>query len=528
MQKVNIESDEFKSVSESSLMFRNKNGINVEITPEQRSTQTNVFLYLTVIFLNDSGIEPDIDTLINNSIEVFNDIINIFAFRGLKSLNENTDNFDMGKFDEYKQEKNFQNMLETYFENISNGIETEIPFHNTISKYYLGIMVGNNSFEKTLQKFIIAQEKEELYEGLTLMDRYVFISPLSTSGMKIWKVKDTRVNKDAAIKMFPIEMFNYINNLDKLVNDGNVIKIIELLKEYMLEYRNWFMLKSFSNKTSFMTVGYSTKLKMAFIVTELFEGSLDKVKFSSNIEAIQKIFVYLNEIHMLGFTYNNLDLSHLMVKNGDIYFIGFRKLVEFGKNLESIDVNYNGTYGSLNLIQNGLLYPYDDIESLLYISNDLYTDSKVKFNDIYDEIDKKTTLSIFMANIKNAIEQVRRNRYNDIYVATNKPIDDIKNYVNLLYDETYENEITHEKLIGFNEIFVENIMDISEVTVIPADLHPSEEAMVKKIKMYMHYSTNIQSSDEMALKIMNVIMNGVTYEPQDQFLIDSFLREKFN
>ena len=44
----------------------------------------------------------------------------------------------------------------------------------------------------------------------------------------------------------------------------------------------------------------------------------------------------------------------------------------------------------------------------------------------------------------------------------------------------------------------------------------------------MHYSTNIQSSDEMALKIMNVIMNGVTYEPQDQFLIDSFLREKFN
>jgi len=82
MQKVNIESDEFKSVSESSLMFRNKNGINVEITPEQRSTQTNVFLYLTVIFLNDSGIEPDIDTLINNSIEVFNDIINIFAFRG--------------------------------------------------------------------------------------------------------------------------------------------------------------------------------------------------------------------------------------------------------------------------------------------------------------------------------------------------------------------------------------------------------------------------------------------------------------
>lgn len=386
----------------------------------------------------------------------------------------------------------------------------------------------------------IHNEEEEEYSpkrGLMISGKYNLQTLLSgregnvtLDNTQVWKagVKDHNVS----IKFTPIEQFFEVEGmklaagqLKKNKYKVNERKVKDILENVDLDYINRCKshFSGFKNQAEFRMMGYSIITKSSFLISEYYEegNMIDAFdKYISKASVIEELFLLMLSFHKSGFSFNNLNPKHIMLKydkenDEEFHLIDFSRMSDFAE--EVINTQEPG-FASLNALNNGLIYPYDDLESLMYVVEYLITREYPSYESREAEIEEKKELTHYSEGIRTIIKQIRSMRAEDNFVV--KSID---------YGENLEDII--DEIYG---TFYEDLLELGSsldnfVNIPDAELSTSELELVNRILLDMSSSSifsgmiGTEEFTTYALKIKNVVKFDFTYPTKEQQLIDNFL-----
>lgn len=347
---------------------------------------------------------------------------------------------------------------------------------------------------------------------------------------QVWKasVKD----HDVSIKFTPIEQFFEVEGmklaagqLKKNKHKVDEKKVKNILEKVDLDYLNRCKshFAGFKNQAEFRMMGYSIITKSSFLLSEYYEegNMIDSFdKYISKASVIEDLFMMMLSFHKSGHSFNNLNPKHIMLKynednDEEFHLIDFSRMSDFAE--EVINTQEPG-FASLNSLNNGNMYPYDDLESLMYVIEYLITREYPSYENKEVEIEEKKELTHYSEGVRIIIKQIRSMRAGDDFVA--QGIDYGEN-LNEAVEEIYET--IYEKLLELGAS-LDNVVNIPD-----AELSKSELELVNKILLDMSSSSvfsgmiGTEEFTTYALKIKNVVKYDFTYPTKEQRLINMFL-----
>lgn len=449
------------------------------------------------------------------------------------------------------QDINPSKQIERYIMDVfrsENHSTVRFPFQDVLRKYVFHEIETEIKFEKMLMdKMMTLEETEQISQNgddrlapkMQISNKYSLVklisgedAPVSVDNTQVWK--GAHRSRDIAIKFVSIDKFrDNVPGMNEAlgytkkrfdIKKFSENKINELLKSANKDYKNRVLASSFEYASQYKEVGYSNISRACYMVMEYYpEGNLTQCtdKLISRIEALIQILGVIYSLHKLGYSFNNISPMHIMMKyNGkneeEFHLIDFKRMTTFGE--ESDDPQHSG-FASLNALTNGALYPYDDIESFLYVADYLISGSYPQFEDLNEEANAKETLEIYNDGIADLIRKIRDMRQEDPYVTNGEAYPLVS--VDEIIDEIYAD------VAGLVQELLETFKEIKNIP--GAQLHPSEKKLVDKIIADMLAShefgamAGTEALNTFALKIKNVVLYNARYPIEEQLLIDEFL-----
>ena len=491
----------FDAIKTSTLKFR-----DIEIAPETRTESFNIFLTIGLTIANlEDEVKSELDYFIENYLseycvyafrQIVQSIINyILEERGIEKKS-----FDFRRF--FEKHDNLVDKFESGLLNFK-GTESKpgsVVMCNTIDKYVLHLVDGEIAFDRAMDEYI----RVTFSPGKNIDNRYTLIKQLSNDKSEIWSCKD-RYDKFYAIKFRPIEeLLEGKEELEKL----KPTRLAEIAKERNPDY---VKRKTLSVISGIIIGGYASDIQMAYFVTDLYEGSLDHIEVLSVREPILKIFKILNAIHKQGISFNNISPQHVVVKEGNYHLLDYKRITRLG---DIVQVVSESGYASLSLLKGRKVYPYDDIESLLYLT-DYLMGNKIIYGSVEEEIELKESLTVYNPRISNAIKKIRQIRSADSNANQGVIPSDIVSYIDEVYSKI--SKIFRELFEGYK----------GKVHVV-GNFNSEDVELVEDIKNRI-LATDIpvrigeENVDNFVVKVENYIKYNVRYSAEDQALINSFL-----
>lgn len=524
-------SELFKTLSSSTLLDIN----NREYTPDKRHITLNSIMYVAVIIFNlDQSPESLKRSIISKTVENIDTIIFCFTEVMMMINKYPIEHLNMDKFNQSRAQLNLQNM---FLSNLESG---QPILEDAVKKYCFAVPSGNIPFEEFLiipnlsspqqvspQQVspqqnslpsvpVPADEEPQIVDETILKmdsnigERYSLKRLLSKKeDVEVWVAKDTKFgNNEKVLKLINADSLKWFNR------DKPKISI----DENFTEYTNLKHLKAYEKYiTSYPYADFSKKTNRVYLVSDLFTPlRLDAV--ASKPDLLIQLFYALDELHKLGYCYNNLKPDHIMFdKHGQLKLIDFKRIKPVG---EQVDIPASA-YNSASLNNHGISSIYNDFESLIYIWETLITSKELSFGTYEEEKDVKNTLQPFDAKTKHAILELRKLQQGGHSQSDDPDQPQINYPLNKLGENTDVSFIYN--------IFIELISGYDEVPpVLDEDIQPHVRKATKGIKMNMVTSGLFDSLspaefDTMAVCIAFYTMDMTPYDPVRQQLIDRFL-----
>lgn len=366
------------------------------------------------------------------------------------------------------------------------------------------------------------EEFSDLQPGMSVAGTTLVSLVIRKTNSEVWKASYN--GRPVAVKLQSLGIND--GELKKLVKNSNFERIVSYIKETDQEYLNYIKLKEFLYKVRYFKVDFYNPLSKKVKIMSWLDGPIDKVVIENKKEFLKDMVQLLYELHKTGFVFNNINPHHIMVDNSSDIPNKYR-LVDY-KNLvlnKGIDTQHEDHYRSLSLITGaGIVTPYDDIESLLYIFNDLIS-GKLVYTNTQDEVLKKTQLSSLSALVSEAIMALRLLKQQDPYASGLDNPPKIESYV----DEIYKTGINGKASII--SIILNLIGKFNEVADIAISLSGIDLARLKNIRnqlgtdpRFSDVVSNPSKFNDLSIKILNFMTKACQYGDEDQNLIIKFLQ----
>lgn len=437
----------------------------------------------------------------------------------------------LAKINEKVTKANFPSLFEGFLLKRLSGDNTPFVLASVISAYSFGTDGDDKVISDFCQEFIPFKHNvesiTELSEGMTVCGTTLVRLVVRKDHSEIWEA--VYKGHKVAVKVEPIDLDK--KELAKLLKGASFEKIIDHFKETDREYLNFIELKSFPYKLDYFRIDYLNSLNKKVKIMSWLDGPIDTIQIEDKKQFIQQVTEILYELHKLGFIYCNINPHHIMMKPisvGQTTKNRYR-LIDY-KNITKIKdpmPEHISSYKSLSLLSGtGFVTPYDDIESLLYVFNDLVT-NKVIYTDERNELVIKSQLSSFISVVTRAIEEIRLIKQFDV-LANNldKPIN-VKEYVDELY---LGSKTDSNRSNGFVSVIKKLINDFNEVANVNIEMTKINLARLNNIRIqfmgdprFSEICRNQAKFNDITIKILNYMTNACEYEPEDDLIITQFL-----
>lgn len=383
------------------------------------------------------------------------------------------------------------------------------------------------------------EENIQLEPKMVIASKYLLIElisgepgPITVDNAQVWHAELKR--KPVAIKFVSLELFiddeefyaalGYNKKGEFDIKRFKVDKINKLLGKLNLDYGNRLLVSEFEHSSVYREVGYSDIANACYLIMDYYpDGDLTKCKdkLISKTEALVNILEVIMKLHKLGFSFNNISPKHIMLKydkKGEeaFFFVDFTRMSSFGQVFENVQKK---GFASLNALEGGLIYPYDDIESFMYVVDYLMSGTYPSFESLEDEAEAKRSLESYNPGVAEAITLLRELRQQDEDVMNGEEYNphELEEKINTIYSNYFP--AIEELFESFNVV----------KSIQGTDLKQSEKRLLERIMIDMSTSeefgamTGTEEFNTYAIKIMNCVLFGCKYIEQEQQHIDSFL-----
>lgn len=528
---IDTNSPAFKWVK--SLTFSKGNYI---LNPAQRNDEFNALVYLTCLYLkqtnNIDAEKLDPFELLKYTAQGLSNIVYMYVKLTFHKLNINFEGIIVESVNAKILGYNFSSLFEAYILKLmSNSNSTPFILDETVDILSFG-KEGESSFIKEFIKEFIPHDYgteniKELTSGMNVCSYILDTLIMKKEKSEIWKAVSGR--RVVCLKLEYIEIED--KELKKLTKSANFEKIVKFLKETDQEYICYNDLKDFPYKVDYFGIDYYSPLNYKVKIFSWYDGPVNKIIIEDKKRFLTSMTEILFELHKRRIMFNNISPNHIMIKKTDgnkilpgtlsnYRLIDYKHVCKY----KELDNNTTGNYKSLSLISsNSIVTPYDDIESLFYTFNELIS-GKVIYSDLNDEIIKKSQLNSFPSIISEAITNLRLLKQQDIYINGLNDPEPYEQYIDIIY----KNGINGTKSIM--NIIIELMNKFNEVRDIEISLSAPDYALLKKIRNdlvsnphFKDFSNSPTKLDEIALEILNFMINGSEPLPGSMIYISAYL-----
>lgn len=528
-----------------------------------RNKYINALLYFSYLFTDDfnNDNKEEIDENIKyklakstfeNSIDILRDISYHIFEKYLNDIEENNlDEFNKINISESFEsirneliELNPNKQIELYFYKLLSDSKTRFPFTDLFDKYVFGTNKNELNFDKMIIDKMIYESNEidvqQLKPKMTIANKYQLIElisgkdgPIEIDNSQVWRASFRRGSTiiPVAVKFISMDYFDSpemqkalgINKKGEFdPTKFNDKKVNEILRNENKDYQNRIFLSDYKYMSAYKEVGYSILSSSCYLIQDYYsEGNLQQclTKLISRIETINELFLMMMDFNKRGYTFNNLNPFHVVMKyekNVEVFgLIDFTRVLPIA---DSTDNYQKHGFASLNNMEGGALYPYDDIESLLYLCDFIISGQIHKFKNPDEEYENKISLELYSKGIAKLIRKIREMRQNDNYVSQGKP-----------YKTTEVGEIVENIYNEFFEYVEEWESKLKDIKTIPnaVNTDASEEVLKLILTDMASYEPfedlNNTLMNELAIKILNTILYDSKYPIHEQEAIDQFI-----
>lgn len=528
---------------------------------KDRNKYINALLYFCYLFNDKFDNEEEMDENIKyklakytfeNSIDIIREIAYYIAEKYLNNIeNSNLDEFNTINVSESFEsirneliELNPNKQIELYFYKSLTDNKVRFPFTDLFDKYVFGTNKNELNFDKMIIDKMIHETNEidvqKMKPKMTIANKYQLVElisgkdgPIETDNSQVWRASFRRGSTiiPVAVKFISMDYFDSpemqkalgINKKDEFdPTKFNDKKVNEILRRENRDYQNRIFLSDYKYMSTYKEVGFSMLSSSCYLIQDYYsEGNLQQclTKLISRIETINELFLMMMDFNKRGYTFNNLNPFHVVMKyekNVEVFgLIDFTRVLPIA---ESTDNFQKHGFASLNNMEGGALYPYDDIESLLYLCDFIISGQIHKFENPDEEYENKTSLELYSKGIAKLIRKIREMRQNDNYVSQGKP-----------YKTTEVGEIVENIYDEFFQYVEEWESKLKDIKTIPdaVNTDASEEVLKLILTDMAGYEPfedlNNTRMNELAIKILNTILYDSKYPIHEQEAIDQFI-----
>lgn len=364
---------------------------------------------------------------------------------------------------------------------------------------------------------------DELKPGMNVCNMELIECIHKSKKSQVWKAK-----KDSYFVALKLSHVQIPEDMLKNKSPNIIEKIVEYIKSKDEEFIGWQKLMAFTGKTSSFKIDYYYPLSLSVKIMNLFDKNIKESPPKDKKIFLPIVGLLFMELHCSGMIYNNLCMEHIVggkTKTGEQKYF----LIDY-KNINNVKSQYikenlpNHGYNSLSVCCGSPVYThYDDIESLLFLYNDLITNSHIEYLTLEDEISKKTNLNVYSGIIVKAINDLRNIRSNDKFANSYDSPTNFEEYMKELYRGTSTKK-------GIGHIINEIITTVNDIPEIAVSLNPSQLALLQHIRSLLvndsRYVTLGTKINELSIMIVNFMTLGTLYDDQNQQLINAFINNK--
>lgn len=510
--------------------------------PDKRNDYINCIIYLGVADAASRGIDigrlasSDVNQILTIASEYFPEIFytycQIFLIKKGVSITPDIEDGLKRKIASDNLPHKFTLWVKSLKDEKSKGL-----LNNTIAKYSFSENVEDNIIERFSQEFIPINfnvNVVDLTPGLTICNCSLTRLISKKENSQVWEA--VRAGRKVCVKFQKLDLEE--KKIDKLIVGRSYEKIIDYIRESDTEFLTYQKLHSYPYKVEYFDVDYYHPLRSKIKIMSWLNGPIDTVVIEDKKNFIFGLYQIIFELHKLGIMYNSINMSHIMIKpnegiqnNPNIRTI--YRLIDFNHVTEFKGENKHVTshYISLPMMTGNVLStPYDDIESLLFLINDVIS-SKVIYTDQSDENNKKSNLSGVSSIIAEAIQSLRVLRQNDEYAnSLNKPTN-YTEYIEGVYNRGITINNGANTLPGIQMIFRKLHDSYNEVSEIEISLTKPDYHLLNLIKkniagsssnLFIQLMQNQVQTNQVCLAILNYQIYG--YEPHD---FKQYIKEYF-
>lgn len=244
--------------------------------------------------------------------------------------------------------------------------------------------MNNVEDEKTI--FINAEESvvpnhKLLYKISDRKSRQVWLAGYGYNYNQKRAIKFYHINNFPTLVKLRDEMTKKFVKLRKVPNYDNISKMAEnVVYDYIVKN----LITGFQYMPHIYGIGYNNNKDVIYVIVTYLPYDLNQAVYAGKkqLELITGATTALNELALRGYTYNKVTPRDLMVDEaGKVYLTDFKNLTKIGETLtthvplELQDTTYLSAY---LFAESPRPIPYDDVESLLFVSNELL--SLIPFN----------------------------------------------------------------------------------------------------------------------------------------------------
>lgn len=486
------------------------------LMPDQREDEINAIIYFaSLIYQSPDGKnagEVNFIEVINFSCNNINNTVYCYCLYYLLKNGITVTNTIRESLFSKIQNQNLNEMFKSVLIERLRGENSDFELKSSISHFSLLTDENPIFIKKLCREYFTVNEEIEIKSGMIICDVTLLELISQKENSQVWKGL-SKGKKEVAIKFENYEIKD--KNMIKKIKNGNTVDINKFLRENDEDYLNYIKLKDYQNKVEYYNIQFFAALSMKVKIMSWLGDSIDKVPVNSKNHFLNSVKDNLYIINKLGYVYNNIDPSHIIYneKENKYYFINFKYLRRINGN----NTNLDGNYRALTLLENsGKVRIYDDIESLLYVFNDLFI--KIEYSSIEDEIQSKKQLSKYISNISQCINYLRELSSNDQNFDSMGDLGEINNYVDSIY--SHVNQIVESLTI--NEIPQPDFL-LNKIDKVRLD-NIMEQVLQDSRFQYLH--NDEPSLIDFSLKVLNFMIKGTIYEAEIKHRIVEFLTEQ--
>lgn len=513
------------------------------LTSEKRDDQLNAMLYLTLKHLTrtmgSNAFQLNPADFIQQAANYMNEIFKMYC----KVVLLKNDVVIDAVLEENLNTKIINTKIPSVFERwLKSRFSDDVKPNNlypAINLYSFGMDVEDTFIYNYVKSFIPVSVElnisTELTAGMVLCGCTLVKRVSKKEFSEVWEA--VRNHRKLAVKLVSLKMEE--KAIEKLTNGRSFTKIVEYIKSQDVEYLTFQKLHSFPYKVDYFDIDYYHPTRSKVKIMSWFDGPIDKMVIEDKRNFIYGIYEIMYSFHQSGLMYNSINPSHIMVKPLERNVTSspnvktIYRLVDLAHvcNFKEQNKNMLSHYLSLPILSGSeFSTPYDDLESVLYLINDLIS-SKIVYSDRQDEINKKTELSAFCSGVRDAINSLRILRQNDEYVNSLNTPTDYNTYINRIYINgiTINGGSTH--ISGIQTIFGTLFNSYREVSEIEISLTKPDYELLTLIKrnivqfndpMFNNLMTKPIQLNEVCLAILNYQIHGYTPSTEFQPYVTSY------